>query len=77
MIAVRATDLKNDFKNVCKKVSSGVTVVIPRPKNENIILLSEERYNELEYLEKLELSRRQSDEGLVINKTMSELEAME
>jgi dihydroorotase len=37
----------------------------------------EKRYNELEYLEKLELARKQSDEGLVVNKTMAELEAME
>jgi antitoxin YefM len=77
MIAVRATDLKNNFKNVCSRVSAGTAVVIPRPKNENIILLSEARYNELEYLEKLELSRRQSAEGCVVNKTMAELEAME
>jgi antitoxin YefM len=77
MIAVRAIDLKTDFKNVCQKVSSGMTVVIPRPKNENIVLLSEQRYNELEYLEKLDLARKQSAEGLVVNKTMAELEAME
>jgi antitoxin YefM len=77
MIAVRATDLKNDFKNVCHKVSTGMTVVIPRPKNENVVLLSEKRYNELEYLEKLELARRQSAEGLIVNKTVAELEAME
>jgi antitoxin YefM len=77
MIAVRATDLKNDFKNVCHRVSTGVTVVIPRPKNENIVLLSEKRYNELEYLEKLELARKQSAEGLVLSKTMADLEAME
>jgi antitoxin YefM len=77
MIAVRATDLKNNFKNVCNQVSAGSTVVIPRPKNENIVLLSERRYNDLEYLEKLELARRQSAEGHVVNKTMAELEAME
>jgi antitoxin YefM len=77
MIAVRATDLKNDFKNVCHRVSTGITVVVPRPKNENIVLLSEKRYNELEYLEKLELARKQSAEGLVVSKAMTELEAME
>jgi antitoxin YefM len=77
MIAVRATDLKNNFKNICHRVSTGTTVVVPRPKNKNIVLLSEQRYNELEYLEKLELARKQSAEGLVVNKTMAELEAME
>jgi antitoxin YefM len=77
MIAVRATDLKNNFKNICRRVSTGTTVVIPRPKNENIILLSEKRYNELEYIEKLELARKQSAEGHVVIKTIDELEAME
>jgi antitoxin YefM len=77
MIAVRATDLKNDFKNVCRKVTEGNTVIIPRPKNENIILLSEKRYNEMEYSAKLESARKQSAEGRVVNKTIAELEAME
>jgi len=77
MIAVRATDLKNDLKKVCQRVTDGDTVVIPRPRNENIILLSEKRYNELEYLEKLELARKQSAEGRVVTKTIAELEAME
>jgi antitoxin YefM len=77
MIAVRATDLKSNFKNVCRRVSEGNTVVIPRPKNENIVLLSEKRYNELEYIEKLEVARRQSSEGRIVRKTMAELEAME
>jgi antitoxin YefM len=77
MIALRATDLKSDFKNVCRRVLDGTPVVIPRPRNENVILLSEKRYNELEYLEKLELARNQSAEGRVVSKTMGELEAME
>jgi antitoxin YefM len=77
MIAVRATDLKTNFKNVCRRVSEGTTVVVPRPKNENIILLSEKRYNELAYLAKLEVARQQIAEGRVVSKTMAELEAME
>jgi antitoxin YefM len=77
MIALHATDIKKDFKSVCQKVTSGVPVLIPRPKNDNVVLLSEQRYNELEYLEKLELARRQSATGLVVNKTMADLEAME
>lgn len=77
MIAVHATDLKSNFKNVCHRVSKGDTVVVSRPRNENIVLLSEKRYNELEYLEKLELARRQSAEGRVVSKTMAELEAFE
>jgi antitoxin YefM len=77
MVAVRATDLKNDFKNICHKVTEGTTVIIPRPKNENIILLSEKRYNEMQYMAKLELARKQSAEGRVVTKTITELEAME
>ncbi|MDR0877029.1 MAG: type II toxin-antitoxin system Phd/YefM family antitoxin [Treponema sp.] len=51
MIALKAADVRNNFKNVCNLVAAGEPVIIPRPKNENIVLISEKR---LSYLEKLE-----------------------
>jgi len=77
MIALKAVDVKRDFKTVCMQVNDGVTVLVPRPHNENIVLISERRLNELEYLEKLERSRQESAAGLTVTKTLEELEAFE
>lgn len=83
MIALRAVDIRNDFKKVSKLVSSGERVLISRPRNENLVILSEKEYNELEksrrnaeYLNKIGTSMRQISEGRVVTKTMEELEAM-
>ena len=77
MIALRAIDLKKDFKSVCNTVISGDSVIIARPKNENIVLLSEKQYNEMEYLARSALSRKQAEEGNLILKSIEDLEAME
>jgi len=83
MIALRTMDLRNDFKKVSDLVNSGETVLITRPRNENLVVLSEREYNELdkarrnaEYLAKLDESMRQAAQGRVIVKTMEELESM-
>jgi antitoxin YefM len=83
MIALRTVDIRNDFKRVSELVNSGEKVLIARPHNENIVVLSEKEYNELEkarrnseYLEKIDKSIRQLAEGRVVVKTMEELEAM-
>jgi len=47
MIALRTIDLRNDFKRVSNLVYSGEKVLIARPRNENLIILSEREYNEL------------------------------
>ncbi len=84
MLALKATDVKNNFKAVCTKVFNGETVMLSRPKNQNIVMLSEAEYNRLakaqrnlEYLKMLDESDRQLREGRVIEKTMDELRAME
>jgi len=83
MVALRTIDMRNDFKKVSDLVSSGETVLIARPHNENLVVLSEKEYNELkkarrnaEYLEKLDRSMQQVAEGRVVAKTMEELEGM-
>ena len=59
MVAVKGTTLKNDFKNICDRVFNGEVYIISRPKNENVVMISEKEYAELErmrrnaaYLEK-------------------------
>lgn len=48
MIALKTVDLRNDFKKVSDIVTSGERVLISRPHNENLVIMSEKEYNELE-----------------------------
>ena len=84
MIALRTVDIRNDFKKVSEIIRSGEKVLIARPHNENLVVLSEKEYNELEkarrnveYLAMIDKSIEQIREGKVVVKTMEELEAME
>ena len=83
MIALRTIDLRNDFKRISEIINSGEKVLIARPKNQNLVVLSEKDYNELEkakrnaeYLEKLDRSVKQLADGKTVVKTMEELEDM-
>ena len=83
MIALRTIDMRNDFKKVSDLVNSGEKVLVARPHNENLVILSEKEYNELdkarrnaEYLDKIDRSLQQLSEGRVVAKTMEELENM-
>jgi antitoxin YefM len=83
MIALKTIDIRNDFKKVSDLVLSGEKVLIARPHNENLVVLSEKEYNELEksrrnaeYLDKIDRSMQQVAEGRVVVKTMAELEDM-
>ena len=84
MIALRTSDLRNDFKRVSDMVTSGEKVLIARPRNENLVVLSEREYNELEkarqntkYYTMLDESTLQVAEGKTISFTIDELEAIE
>lgn len=66
MLALKAIDVKNNFKLVCARVFNGETVMLSRPKNQNVVMLSEKEYNELakakrnlEYYAMLDESDRQ------------------
>ena len=84
MVTVKTVDIRNDFKRISNIVSNGEKVIISRPRNENLIILSEREYNELEkarrnaeYLYKLHESRTQLENGQCISFTMDELTAFE
>jgi antitoxin YefM len=84
MIALRTIDLRNDLKKVSEIIRSGEKVLIARPHNENLVVLSEKEYNELEkarrnaeYLAMIDNSMQQLAEGKVVVKTLEELETME
>ncbi|GHV28020.1 hypothetical protein FACS1894167_04050 [Synergistales bacterium] len=59
MIVLKAADVRNNFKSVCGMVANGEPVIVPRPRNENIVLISEKR---LSYLEKVEANMRYEEE---------------
>ena len=84
MIALKAMDLRNDFKRVSDLVTSGEVVLIARPRNENLVVMSEKEYNILEktrrnvtHVAKTDMSLRELAEGKSVSFTVDELEAME
>ena len=83
MIAVNSMDVRENFKEWCNKVIGGETLIVSRPKNENVVIVSEKEYNEMakakrneEYLKKLDHSFAQLEQGEVIHKSLDELRAM-
>lgn len=84
MLAVKSMDVRDNFKNLCDKVFKGETLIISRPKNENIVMISESEYNEMmkakrnaEYLAMLDQSMAEAEAGGLIVKTIADLEECE
>ena len=84
MLVVRSMDVRDNFKSLCDKVFNGETLIISRPKNENVVMLSEYEYNEImkakrnaDYLAMLDKSMAEAEAGGFIPKTIEELEAYE
>lgn len=84
MIALKTVDIRSSFKKVSDLVNAGEKVLIARPHNKNLIVLSEQEYNELEKLRRnaeyttmIDQSMKELSEGKVVKKTLSDLESME
>ena len=84
MLAVKSMDVRDNFKVFCEKVFGGETLVISRPKNENVVMISEKEYNEMlkakknaEYFAMLDKSIAEAEQGGFIVKSIDELEKME
>lgn len=84
MLAVKSMDVRDNFKNLCDKVFNGETLIISRPKNENVVMLSEAEYNEImkakrnaDYLTMIDKSMAEAESGGFIVKSLEELEAYE
>lgn len=80
MLAVKSMDLRENFKTLCDQVFNGETLIISRPKNENIVMMSESEYNEImkakrnaEYLAMLDKSMGEAKAGGFVTKTIEEL----
>lgn len=84
MLAVKSMSVRANFKEWCRKVFDGETIIVSRPKNENVVMVSEKEYNELlkakrnaEYLAMLDNSIAEAEAGGFIAKTIDELGAYE
>lgn len=84
MLAVKSSDVRDNFKKLCDKVFQGETLIISRPKNENIVMVSEAEYNEMmkakqneKYLAMLDKSMAEAESGGFVTKTIAELEKYE
>ena len=85
MIAVNFSTARSRLKEFCDRATDeDETVIVTRKAEKNVVIISAERYNELEkaernaaYLRKLERGLAQVRAGQGIVKTMDELEAME
>ncbi|MFV0529119.1 MAG: type II toxin-antitoxin system Phd/YefM family antitoxin [Lachnospiraceae bacterium] len=83
MIALKTIDIRNNFKKVSDLINSGEKVLISRPRNKNLVVISEQEYNELEkshrnaeYLAKIDAALARVEQGHTVVKTMEELEDM-
>ena len=84
MLAVKSMDVRDNFKDFCDKVFQGETLIISRPKNQNIVMLSENEYNNMikakrnaEYMSKINESIENHKKGDTISFTIEELREME
>ncbi|MCL2281221.1 MAG: type II toxin-antitoxin system Phd/YefM family antitoxin [Dehalococcoidia bacterium] len=48
MIAIKTADLTQNFKRIAEIVVGGEKVLISRPKNENLVILTEKEFNKIE-----------------------------
>ena len=85
MLAVNYSTIRSKLKEYCDKATEdNETVIVTRKDEKNVVLISLEQYNELiklarnvEYLNKIDKSMKQVEEGKIVTKTIEELEAME
>lgn len=80
MLAVKSMDVRDNFKSFCDKVFDGETLIVSRPKNQNIVMMSESEYNDImkakrntEYLAMIDKSITEAENGNFVAKSIAEL----
>lgn len=70
MLIVKSQNVRNNFKELCDTVGNGENIIIERPKNRNVVMISEQKYNELmkakrnaDYLTMIDKSIKEAEEG--------------
>ena len=51
MIAVKGTTVKTEFKSICDRATKGEEFLVTRPRDENVVILSEKEYRQLKRIE--------------------------
>ena len=84
MITTKPLDFRSNLKKYMDSAFRGELVVIARPKNENVVMLSEKDYSDLikakqnaQYLEQLDRSYEQLMKNQTITLSMNDLRDME
>lgn len=80
MLATNISNIRNQFKEFCDKVSDdNEIVIITRKENKNVVLMSLDRYNEMEknmknylFLSKIDRGFRQIESGRGISHELIE-----
>jgi antitoxin YefM len=85
LIAVKPSEIRNNFKDYCEKVvNENETLVVTGPNKRNVVILSEKHYNILrksvnnaKYLEMLDQSMKELEQGGFTSKNLDELREYE
>lgn len=84
MIVAKQIDIRKNIKHYFDMAFSGDTILVPRKENKNVVVISQNEYENLqkvkrnaEYLAMLDESRKQLEQGETISFTMEELREME
>ena len=84
MIAVKPTQMRDNFKSICDQVVHGEIVIVSRTNNENVVVVSEREFNDMqkaaknaEYLATIDQSMEELKKGGFVMKTLDELRAYE
>lgn len=82
MLAVKSMDVRDKFKLYCDKVYRGETILISRPPNESVVMISLDEFNSLMkakrnagYLEMLDKSMAQAENGGLVPKSIDEMKS--
>lgn len=84
MIATKQMDIRANIKKYFDLAFNGEPIIVSRKQNKNVVVISENEYNELqkakrnaEYLEMIDRSAAQLQKGETISFSMEELKEME
>ena len=85
MLAANYSTVRSNLKDYCDKATDNYeTVIVTRKGEKNIVIISLDKYNDLmkairnsEYLDKIDKSIEQIEQGKTVTKSIEELKAME
>lgn len=85
MIAIKATEMRDNFRTYCDRVAKEKeTIIVTRKDNQNVVVISESEYNDMlkaarnaEYLAMIDKSMGELERGSFVIKSLDELKELE